>query len=455
MAAAALSVCVFAGCNLNQSPYVTSIEKSETAGLVDWYTITYSDGTTSRFSVTNGKDGTDGKDGTNAQDVTAMDVYETYKEIYGEELTYKEFCEKYLTVDNDSMAALNSALRSCVMVYMPYIGREYGSRVHKNTVGSGVIYKMEEEYTYILTNYHVVYTDDAVGEKLISHGGVYLYGSAGKPLVTTSGNIVYGETGIECDLIGGSISYDVAILKAKTSDVLEVNSQAAPVVMSYEYNVGEETYAVGNPDDQGMSVTKGVVSVDSDIAELSLDGTVRKYRSIRTDTSITSGNSGGGLFNARGELIGLNNAGRTDITFMNYAIPASILTAVGDGLMYYNAASSSVHNTYITRLGVTVSSNNSRYVYDPATGKGAIYEQTTVIEVTENSLAELAGLSSGDILTYMTLNGKKTEITRQFKITDVLLSTRASDTLVIGYTRGGVEAETSVRVRAQDVIEVE
>ncbi len=423
---------------------------------MDIYTITYSDGTTSQLTVTNGRNGTDGKDGSDAQDVTAEDVYNTYKQIYGEELTFKQFCELYLTVDNDNTAAFNSALCSCVKVYMPYTKREYGRLVQKNSLGSGVIYKMEEDYTYILTNYHVVFIDEAYGEKLRTHGGIYLYGSESEPGLDENNTIVYGSLGVECDYVGGSIDYDVAVLKVNTADVLEVNPQAAPVKISYDFTVGEETYAVGNADGKGICVTKGVVSVDSDIAVLDIDGTEREYRSIRTDTAITHGNSGGGLFNMQGELIGLNNAGREDITFMNYAIPASVLTAVGDGIMYYNAAFVTVKYTKITRLGVTITTKNSRYVYDTATGKGDILEETVVLETSAGSLSALAGLKKDDIITSLTLNGKTTEITRQFKITDVLLNARAGDKIKIGYTRGGVAAQSSeLTVRAQDTEKVD
>ena len=90
--AAALSLGVLSGCVFG-STIVTSIEKTSSVGLVDYYTITYSNGTTSQFTVTNGKDGENGKDGTDAQSVTVQDVYNTYKEIYSDEdMTFKVFC---------------------------------------------------------------------------------------------------------------------------------------------------------------------------------------------------------------------------------------------------------------------------------------------------------------------------------------------------------------------------
>lgn len=463
-----LSLGVLSGC-MSDTPYVTSIEKTRTVGLADYYTITYSDGTTSEFTVTNGKDGSDGRDGTDAQDVTAMDVYETYKSIYGEELTFKEFCEKYLTVNTNSTAALNSCLRSCLKVYTVFHETAYSSGIgwsqtqvvkEASYSGSAVVYKMEEEYTYILTNYHVTFDEKAAAgySSLTEKTWVYLYGSEYAPVQDTNGDIIlspYDTYGVACDYVGGSIEYDVAVIRAKTADLLKVNPQVTPVTVCYDFNVGEHTYAVGNPDDGGISVTEGVVSVDSDTIELAIDGKTRQYRSIRTDTALTHGNSGGGLFNMRGELIGLNNAGDEDITSMNFAIPASVLTAVADGVMYYNAANPSEKNTYITKLGVTVRSVNSRYVYDAATGGGYIKEDVTVEEITAGKLFATSGLQVGDVITSMTLNGKTTEITRSFKMTDVLLCARASDKITFGYTRGGVAGESvEVTVGALDIEKV-
>ena len=474
LAIATLSLGVLAGC-FTTTVSVTSIEKSRTLGLVDYYTITYSDGTTSEFTVTNGKNGTDGKDGSDAQDVTAEDVYETYKKIYGEELTFKEFCERYLTVNtdgaiaSDSIAALNNCLLSCAKVYTVFQERQYSDTgrylgiIDTAYCGSSVIYKVDGQYTYFLTNYHVVYDDKAAAghSKLTEKTWVYMYGSEYAPVrdeKTMDLVISPADTyAIECDYIGGSIAYDVAVLRADTEDVKRVNPQFKPVTVSYDYTVGENTYAIGNPSDGGISVTEGIVSVDSDNIALSIDGTERTYRSIRTDTALTHGSSGGGLFNMQGELIGLNNAGDEDVTSMNFAIPASVLTAVADGIMYYNAADNSVKTTFVARLGVTVSPKNSCYVYDKATGKAAIYEETTVIEIKAGGLAALAGLQKDDIITSLTLNGKTTAITRQFKITDVLLRARAGDTLAIGYTRGGVAAESSaMTVRSlEDLVDVD
>ena len=461
-AAAALSLGVLSGCMFG-SVSVTSIEKTSSVGLVDYYTITYSNGTTSQFTVTNGKDGVNGVDGTDAQNVTVQDVYDTYKKVYSDEnMTFKEFCEKYLTAENDGTAALNSVLRSCMKVYTAF-DEGYYTKKPALYCGSAVVYKMEEKYTYILTNYHVVYDENVNGSDKISTGiYAYLYGSESSPVLNFSKTdykpAADDEYAIECEYIGGAINYDVAVIRANTADILKVNPQTVPVAVNYNYNVGDNTYAVGNPDDGGISVTEGIVSVDSDYVSLAIDSKERTYRSIRTDTALTHGNSGGGLFNMRGELIGLNNSGDASITSMNYAIPASILTGVADGVIYYHNSdvTGKTKNTYKTLLGVTSQSENSRYVFDESTGGGYIEENVVIKTVNSGSLAEALGLKVGDILNAVSLNGKKYEISRQYQIADLLLNARASDKIKIEYMRNGQTAATQeMSVRPEDIEKID
>lgn len=87
------------GCSQNVKSIV-SIEKSESIGLVDYYTITYSDGTTSAFTVTNGKDGADGQD---AAPITLDDLYEYCLQLDAD-ITKEQFLEKFIA-DNDNLSA--------------------------------------------------------------------------------------------------------------------------------------------------------------------------------------------------------------------------------------------------------------------------------------------------------------------------------------------------------------
>ena len=87
---------MFAGCGDKLT--ITSIDKTSTSGYVDTYTITYSNGETSTFTVTNGKNGTDGKDGTS---VSISEIYEKYVEEYGD-ISYQDFLKQYSSSYGDA-----------------------------------------------------------------------------------------------------------------------------------------------------------------------------------------------------------------------------------------------------------------------------------------------------------------------------------------------------------------
>lgn len=320
--------------------YITSIEKTETVGLVDYYTIYYSDGSTYEFSVTNGangaagtdgkdgvdgKDGTDGEDGTDGKDglngtngvdgedglVSIEDIYNQYIAEYGD-ISYAEFLEEYLNIStSDNSLIINRLLQSCMKVYTEFTytntSTSGGSVVESKDLdiatGSAVIYKIDEDYTYILTNYHVVF-DHTSNEDSVNNIGYrifgYLYGSEGHPTFSggydTDGNMntdsqyydekgypiySYGDYGIELQYVGGSIDYDVAIVKASTDELKGVNSNIKAVELAEDYYVGQEAIAIGNALDDGITVTEGIVSVDSEYISLAMDDTERTYRCMR------------------------------------------------------------------------------------------------------------------------------------------------------------------------------
>lgn len=450
-----MSLGVFSGC-FKEAVGIKSIDKTATVGLVDYYTITYTDGTQSFFTVTNGKDGTDAP---STEKLTAEEVYESYKTIYGNELTYADFCQSYLTTESvDNHAALNASLRSCLKVYTVFSERaSINTTKEEAYCGSAVIYRMEEDYTYLVTNYHVIYDHDAVGtDKTAKRIYAYMYGSEYKPVKNNSGVYVTDASdkyAISCEYMGGEISYDVAVVKAKTADILKVNPGAVAVTLNTKYAVGDTTYAVGNPDDKGLSVTEGIVSVDSEMMTLDIDKTIRSYRALRTDTALYHGNSGGGLFNINGQLIGLNNAGDSTVTSMNYAIPASILKGVADGIIHYCSGDPDIKGTKKTVLGIKSLSFNSSYVYDQTTGSGKITEDVTVQEVTKNSIAEQFGLQKDDVIKGITVNSATTLVDRQFQIADILLSVREGDSLSLIYKRGEEEVTTETVVVSSASIE--
>ncbi len=449
-----LSCALLAGCG--KQAYVTSILPAQTTEAGTNYTVTYSDGRTETITVANGKNGSDGEDGL----VSIDDIFEKYQEIYGE-TSYADFLEQYLSVSSSNTSTVARCLQSSMKVHTTFVesssvirpgiggwseAKSYGLSHH---AGSAVIYKIEGNDTYILTNYHVIYDKSADAE---ANGGYfpkdiycYLYGSEADPVQTkqtdeTYGYALYdfGEYGIPCTYVGGSISADIAVLKAKTSDVAAINSDFHAVKPASGYCVGETAIAIGNPEGEGISVTKGIVSVDNENIALQIDGTGRYYRSLRIDTSLYSGNSGGGLFNEKGELIGITNAGNQEDQNINYAIPVEIAVGVADNIIYYDRdGNDATSGAYKITLGVTVQAKNMKYVYNEAAGRGDIREDVTVVSVAESSIAETIGIQADDTLIAFCIDGTEYELLRNFNVSDLLLKVRAGAEINFRFVRDG------------------
>lgn len=447
--AATLSLTALSGCAFLPKS-VVPIEKTSSEGLVDYYTITYSDGTTSTFNITNGKDGED------APKLTVDDVYEFYKQT-NPDITRDEFVKQFLSIENGgssqgNLNALSSMFRSGIKIYTSF-NESSTSTAESVYMGSGVLYKVNSEYSYILTNYHMIYDDKAVTEdKTAKKIFAYMYGSEYAPVQNDLKELVISSSdnfGLTCEYVGGSAECDVAIVKVPTSKLNAKYPYAKAVEINQNYEVGQTVYALGNPDGEGLSLTKGIISVDLEVVTLNVAGK-HNYYLLRTDADLDHGSSGGGLFNEDGELVALCNAGSEKVASINYAIPAEMVVPCAEGILYHNGVNSSDHNTYRMRLGVTVSENNCRYVYDSETGTGSIKADITVSQPEAGSTNPVEGLAArkmgllpGDIIKAISINGTKHEIDRMFDMTNVLMQVRAGNSVTITYKRGSEEIVSS------------
>ncbi len=449
-----------------EQAYIVSIQEAEGGG----YTVVYSDGSTSSLAVESGEDGKDGKDGEDGEDLTIEAIWQAYIAETGEDLTLAEFIGQYLNLTEDRSASVAQSLRSCVSVYTEFVetqsigsggffpgggmGGMGGISELVQGAGSGVIYKMDDDSVYIVTNYHVVYDGSADedkngGSKIARAIYCYLYGSEATPVATGYDEdgyyqYEYGEQAIACEYIGGSLEADIAVLRAEKEAVFAVNDGVRAVTLANGYHVGESVYAIGNAEGEGITATEGIVSVDSEYISLDVDddGTEESYRSLRFDATIYHGNSGGGLFNAQGELIGITNAGVEGYEAICYAIPVSVARGTADNILYhYGDEDEETNGVYKVTLGVTVAGENARYVLEED-GYGKIEEQISVQSVTEGSLAETLGIAAQDVLTAFIVNGREYALSRTFDIGDLILTLRPEDTLQISYERGG-EAEVT------------
>ena len=316
----------------------------------------------------------------------------------------------------------------------------------QTSAGSGVIFKMDKNSgdAYVITNYHVVYDVNSKTENGISNDiSLFLYGQENE------------DYKIPATYVGGSMLYDIAILKVSGSRILaESNATVVTFADSDQVSVLDKAIAVGNPEALGISATLGYVNVDSEYIRMNaLDGSgVMDLRVMRIDTAVNSGNSGGGLFNSNGELIGIVNAKLASSEGMSYALPSNFVKYVAENILYY-CDGTEYENVYRCYLGITVTQNKMYTVYDQETGKVHKREQVAVADISSGGLAE-GSLKVGDIINYMIIDGVKYETFRMYSVTDPMLNARVGSKVIINVTRGTevLDVEITITEKALTVV---
>ena len=352
-----------------------------------------------------------------------------------------------ITLDgqNNIIAASKSVL-SVVSIYSEYeiyVSSFFGSGIQKGTdksAGSGVIYKLDKEKgdAYIITNYHVVFNEYSTKENKIAHKiNLYLYGMEGT------------KYAIPATYVGGSINYDLAVLKVTNSDILkQSNAMAVTVANSDEISILDTAIAIGNPKGSGISATVGYVNIDSERIDVQISsGTVSSLRCIRIDTAVNSGNSGGGLFNDKGELIGIVNAKNSDTTVDNigYAIPSNVAKAIAENIIYYCDNNTEKEAVYRCMLGISVATTDLYTEYSTETGKVIKKEVVKIDSFEEDSLVKDV-LAVGDVINSITIDGVKHDVTRQYHVIDSMLNARVGSTVVINVTRDGTAQDVTIEI---------
>ena len=277
--------------------------------------------------------------------------------------------------------------------------------------GSGVVVAQG----YVLTNYHVV--EDASRLEVVS-----------------------GEETYEAVLAGSDESLDLAVLK--------VNGEfpIAPVVLgdSDVLNVGDWAICIGNPLSFTGTTTVGVISaLNREITNSTTDIYGRRTDSvnlmIQTDAAINAGNSGGGMFNVAGELIGVPSMkytgsymSATSVEGIGMAIPINVAKPLIEDVLAGRTAeaqANNANNNSLTaaqkpRIGVTVANLDTSA---PAVANGVLPMGAYIREVEAGSPAETAGLLPGDIV--VEVDG--TIIKNTTGMINILQSKQAGDTVAM------------------------
>lgn len=161
--------------------------------------------------------------------------------------------------------------------------------------GSGVIFKKDEDFIYILTNNHVI---DGANELLVE---------------------MHPDEFVTAEVIGGDELSDLAVIAIEN---IEKYNDIKPVEFgdSEEIKPGQKVIAIGNPLGYNNSVTVGVVSA----LGRKLEGS-NEFELIQTDAAINPGNSGGALMDSSGKLIGINTIkiSSTQVEGIGFAIPVN------------------------------------------------------------------------------------------------------------------------------------
>ena len=274
----------------------------------------------------------------------------------------------------------------------------FGGTYTTQSAGSGVIIS---EDGYIITNHHVV--EDA-----------------NKITITT-----YDGKSYDATLVGSDEKADIAVLKVDADDLTP-----ATIGDSSQIQVGDTAVVIGNPlGTLGGTVTDGIISATS--REVTINNEAMEL--IQTNAQINSGNSGGGLFDGNGNLIGIVNAkdsgttsSGTTIEGLGFAIP--INTA-------YDVATQLMENGHVTdRATIGV------YLQELTQDSGRYSAGLYITGIIEGSGAEKAGLKEYDKI--VKAGGK--DISSYSDLSAALIGKNVGDDLDMTVERNGKQIDVTV-----------
>ena len=270
----------------------------------------------------------------------------------------------------------------------------YGQNQVESGAGSGVIISSDG---YILTCAHVV--------------------DGASTITVTIDDKDYTAT-----LVGEDTTSDIAVIKIDADGLTP-----ATVGNSDSLKVGQSVPAVGNPlGELGGTVTGGMISALNRSVTIQGSSSVNTMSLIQMDASVSPGNSGGGLFNMNGELVGIVNAksSSSDAEGLGFAIPINDAIKVAQELL---------ENGYVTGrpyLGITyLAVTDAQTASQLGVNAYGVY----VVEVVKGGPAEKAGLQAGDRI--VSVDG--TEIASKDDLGTLMQKHAAGDTLSITIARDG------------------
>ena len=290
-----------------------------------------------------------------------------------------------------------------VMIHSQIVYSNYGQTATGTSTGSGFI---TSEDGYVLTNYHVV--DGATSVSVSTHDGV-----------------VYSAS-----VVGYDNTNDVALLKMDATGLPFVT-----IGSSDELIVGDQVVAIGNPLGE-LTSTMTVGYVSGKERAVTTDGTT--INMIQTDAAINSGNSGGPLFNMKGEVIGITTAkysgsssSGASIEGIGFAIPIDDIKGTVGELLEYGYIKSAYMGVMVVEMNAEMQAMAE--LYNLPVG---LY----VDSVEAGGPAEAAGIQAEDIITKL----GDTRVTGITELTKALRDYEPGDTTTVTVFRSGAELVLSI-----------
>ncbi len=283
----------------------------------------------------------------------------------------------------------------------------FGPQTQKlQSMGSGFIVNSNG---YILTNSHVI--EDGKYDK-----------------ITVS--LIDGSTEVG-EVLWYDASLDLAVVKINRTNLPYVEYGDSDKLL-----VGEPVVAIGNPMtlDLERTVTQGIISGLNRTVVFE-NGTIIEPL-IQTDASINSGNSGGPLFNAKGQVIGINTAKMNTAEGLGFSIPINIAKPIVERIIKEGKLST----VYVGISGVDVET------YETALGIEVQAEYGVVIaEIIKDSPAALSGLQPGDVIT--AIDGDIIKSMQDLKRN--LYEYKDGDNAEITFLRNGYEQKVSIILKTK------
>ena len=282
--------------------------------------------------------------------------------------------------------------------------------------GSGVIYKKEGNFAYLVTNTHVISGAKKVDIRL------------------ADGTKVPGE------IVGSDTYSDIAVVKIAADKVTTV----AEFGDSDQLTVGETAIAIGSPlgSEYANTVTQGIVSsLNRNVSLKSEDGQAISTKAIQTDTAINPGNSGGPLINIQGQVIGITSSkiatnGGTSVEGLGFAIPSN------DAINIINQLEK---NGKVTRpaLGIqmvnlsNLSSSDLQRLNVPSSVTAGVVVRSVITSMPANG-----HLQQYDVITKV----DDKAISSTTELQSALYSHSIGDNMTITYYRNGKEETTTIKL---------